>query len=258
VTSSKDDHVNLGDFGWANLMNKDMRETFCGTLDYLPPEIILGTGHNESADMWNMGVLLYEMTTGQAPFTSTTPEETCRIILKCRLSFPEGLDKDAEDLVISLCKKDPKERLGAKAALEHSFITKCLGRSPAGAVAGENNEEDDDDMGRPSVMARRLREEREKIAADLQRLLEAKKQTEDTLMSITEEIEQTDAETQKEQKLREQVEANNAALAKANQEREKELQESRKRVQQMEAEVSRLRRGPRWPMGLGRKSVGAA
>jgi len=257
VTSSKDDHVNLGDFGWANLMNKDMRETFCGTLDYLPPEIILGTGHSESADMWNMGILLHEMTTGQAPFTSTTPEETCRLILQCRLSFAEGLDEDAIHLLISLCRKYPKDRLGAKAALEHLFITKCLGRSPAGAVAGENNE-DDDDMGRPSVMARRLREERQKISADLQRLLEAKKQTEDTLMSITTELEQTDAEAQKEQKLREQVEANNAALAKTNQEREKELQESRKRVQQMEAEVSRLRRGPRWPMGLGRKSVGAA
>merc|ERR1719379_3326469 len=55
-----EDHIKLADFGWANLVEADKRDTFCGTLDYLPPEMIMGTGHDESADMWNMGVLTYE------------------------------------------------------------------------------------------------------------------------------------------------------------------------------------------------------
>ncbi|CAE8647365.1 unnamed protein product [Polarella glacialis] len=71
-----ENHVKLADFGWANLIQAEKRDTFCGTLDYLPPEMIMGTGHDESVDMWNMGVLLYELTTGQSPFGSNSKETT--------------------------------------------------------------------------------------------------------------------------------------------------------------------------------------
>merc|ERR1719265_2326103 len=127
------------------------RDTFCGTLDYLPPEMIQGTGHDESAYMWNMGVLLYELSTGQSPFGSNSKDRpqqqeiTCRMILSVDLKFPSELDADAKDLVVRLCKKKPSDRLPVRSAMAHQFITKSLGASGTTGTAEEA------DAGRPSV-----------------------------------------------------------------------------------------------------------
>lgn len=56
------------DFGWSNV-NDDFRNTYCGTPDYLCPEMIMGTGHNEKLDIWTLGVLLFELLIGCPPFT---------------------------------------------------------------------------------------------------------------------------------------------------------------------------------------------
>lgn len=65
------DQIKICDFGWSNTDNEDeIRNTFCGTPDYLSPEMITGTGHNEKLDVWTMGVLMYEMMTGTPPFTA--------------------------------------------------------------------------------------------------------------------------------------------------------------------------------------------
>ena len=61
-------NLKLADFGWSN-RDDDFRNTFCGTPDYLSPEMILGTGHNEKLDIWTMGVLMFEMLHKRAPFT---------------------------------------------------------------------------------------------------------------------------------------------------------------------------------------------
>jgi len=138
------DHVKLADFGWANLMDVDLRGTFCGTLDYLPPEMIMGTGHDESADMWNMGVLMYEMAIGKSPFAGATKEIICRNIVTVNLSFPDTCsDKDLKHLISSLLKKKSKERLTVRDAMRHAFIMKFVApstpskapTSPVGAQA---------------------------------------------------------------------------------------------------------------------------
>merc|ERR1712227_491544 len=117
-----------------------MRQTFCGTLD-LAPEMIRGVGHDTSLDLWNAGVLLYEMTVGKSPFGGASQEQTCRHILQLDLRFPAGLDPDCKDLVEKLLKLNPEERLTAREAKQHPFVARqrgAAGAAPASeGVVGE-------------------------------------------------------------------------------------------------------------------------
>jgi len=61
--------VKLADFGWSNVFNeKKPRTTYCGTLDYLAPEMIKECGHDDKLDIWSLGVLIFELITGKVPF----------------------------------------------------------------------------------------------------------------------------------------------------------------------------------------------
>jgi len=231
-----DDHIKLADFGWANLMQGSARETFCGTLDYLAPEMIQGTGHDESVDMWNMGVLLYELVTGQSPFGSTTKEATCRLILNVDLRFPTDIHPDAKNLVSCLCKKEAKDRLTASQALSHVFVMSFNGGQGGGVEAAVAEE----DVSRPSVVVRRLRKDREKLSSEMQYLLQAKQRTEDAFMTINQKIDETHAALQKEKMERQKLEAMCSELKRANSQREAELETERKKLADLQAEKSKL------------------
>jgi serine/threonine protein kinase len=64
----------LSDFGWSNF-NNDERDTYCGTLEYLAPEMIARTGHGIELDLWNLGILLFELLAGRPPFESKSQTE---------------------------------------------------------------------------------------------------------------------------------------------------------------------------------------
>jgi len=229
-----DDHIKLADFGWANLIQENKRDTFCGTLDYLPPEMILGTGHDESVDMWNMGVLLYEMTTGQSPFGSTSKETTCRLILAVDLRFKADYDSDAKDLITRLCRKTPSERPKVKAAMAHKFITKVMGGGVGTASASASAAADGMD-GRPSLMAARLDR--------INQILEAKQQAEYKILESGRELEDTQQAIKKEQVSRATVEAQCAEMTAANAARDKELDELRRKASNLQGDVDKYNQG---------------
>lgn len=243
ILLDEEDHVKLADFGWANMAQADKRQTFCGTLDYLPPEMIMGDGHDESCDMWCIGVLTFEMTTGQSPFGSNSKDTTCRLILNVNLRFPSDIDPDARDLVSALCRRKPTERLPVREALRHRFVTKFQ-TLPSG-VAGDTAAPEAD-WGRSSVVARRLRAERERIQVEMKQLLEAKQMTEDKLMSISREVEDKHSAMQDEQLRRAKLEEANDQLTRGIQTREQESDELRKRAANLEADIAKLKSGGSW------------
>lgn len=108
-------YVKLVDFGFAKKLQVGRKTwTFCGTPEYVAPEVILNKGHDISADYWSLGVLMFELLTGTPPFTGTDPMKTYNIILKGidAIDFPRNITARARELIKKLCRDNPAERLG--------------------------------------------------------------------------------------------------------------------------------------------------
>ncbi|CAF3633858.1 unnamed protein product [Rotaria sordida] len=113
------------DFGWsAESTSTCKRTTLCGTLDYLPPEMLNGNGYDEKIDLWCLGVLTYEMIIGKPPFDSQTQHETIRMIRSIELTFPTGTSGDLRDLITKLLRRNPTDRLPLKDVAQHIWIVK--------------------------------------------------------------------------------------------------------------------------------------
>lgn len=117
-------NLKIADFGWSVHAPNKRRTTLCGTLDYLPPEMILGEDHDTMVDVWSLGVLMYEFLVGKPPFEAERHDETYKKIVKVDLHFPSHVSKEARDLITKLLKKDTTQRLSLKAVQEHAWISK--------------------------------------------------------------------------------------------------------------------------------------
>uniref|UniRef100_A0A8C3US01 non-specific serine/threonine protein kinase n=1 Tax=Catharus ustulatus TaxID=91951 RepID=A0A8C3US01_CATUS len=106
--------LKIADFGWSVHAPSLRRRTLCGTLDYLPPEMVEGGGHDEKVDLWCLGVLCYELLAGHPPFESPTAAETYKRITQVDLHFPPHLPPGARDLIERLLQRDPARRLGLR------------------------------------------------------------------------------------------------------------------------------------------------
>ncbi|KAJ8380483.1 hypothetical protein SKAU_G00012610 [Synaphobranchus kaupii] len=108
-------YIKLVDFGFAKKIGCGQKTwTFCGTPEYVAPEIILNKGHGISVDFWSLGILVFELLTGNPPFSGTDQMMTYTLILKGieKMEFPKRIMRRPEDLIRKLCRQNPTERLG--------------------------------------------------------------------------------------------------------------------------------------------------
>ncbi|KAG0256715.1 hypothetical protein BG011_004351 [Mortierella polycephala] len=138
ILLSSEGHLVLVDFGLCkqNVTEDERAHTFCGTTEYLAPEIVKGTGYGKAVDWWSLGVLLFEMLVGASPFADSRTEGTYHKILHQPVIFPSGpghrvkgkgqfsafntdcpnstgISHNAQDLIQKLLDKSPKTRLGS-------------------------------------------------------------------------------------------------------------------------------------------------
>ncbi|KAL3242026.1 hypothetical protein MRX96_021559 [Rhipicephalus microplus] len=108
-------HVKLTDFGLCKESIQDgaMTHTFCGTIEYMAPEILTRSGHAKAVDWWSLGALMYDMLTGAPPYTAENRKKTIEKILRCRLNLPPYLTPDARDLLRKLLRRNVLQRLGS-------------------------------------------------------------------------------------------------------------------------------------------------
>ncbi|XP_077239308.1 serine/threonine-protein kinase AtPK2/AtPK19-like [Tasmannia lanceolata] len=107
-------HAMLTDFGLAKQFEANTRSnSMCGTVEYMPPEIVLGKGHDKSADWWSVGILLFEMLTGKPPFCSGNRGKIQQKIIKDKIKLPAFLSSEAHSLLKGLLQKDASKRLGS-------------------------------------------------------------------------------------------------------------------------------------------------
>ncbi|XP_019751408.1 ribosomal protein S6 kinase alpha-2 [Hippocampus comes] len=115
ILLDEEGHIKITDFGLSKeAIDHDKRAySFCGTIEYMAPEVVNRRGHTQSADWWSFGVLMFEMLTGSLPFQGKDRKETMALILKAKLGMPQFLSPEVQSLLRALFKRNPANRLGA-------------------------------------------------------------------------------------------------------------------------------------------------
>lgn len=123
ILVSLDGDIKIADFGWSVHAPSDRRNTFCGTVDYLPPEIVEQRTYDHTVDLWSLGVLIYEFLVGAPPFEKTSSRSTYQRIVSVDYTIPRrSMSSLAADLIGRLLVKEPHERLPLRDVLRHPWI----------------------------------------------------------------------------------------------------------------------------------------
>ena len=128
ILIDEEGHIKLTDFGlsknYGEEIEKSKSTSFCGTAEYLAPEIVAGEPYGFEIDWWSLGILIYEMLFKSTPFCSMNANRVYEKIQKSSIIFPGTVDKDVVSLINGLTEKDPKKRFGYKEVMSHPLL-KC-------------------------------------------------------------------------------------------------------------------------------------
>lgn len=114
--------LKISDFGWSVHAPSERRKTFCGTIDYIPPEMVNHEQYDQNVDLWCLGILTFELLVGRPPFEAHEIKITYMKIKALEYSFPEYIQPLARDFISRLLQLKPYQRMPLSKALEHDWI----------------------------------------------------------------------------------------------------------------------------------------
>ncbi|MEQ2254116.1 Serine/threonine-protein kinase N2 [Ilyodon furcidens] len=111
----RDGYVKIADFGLCKegMGYGDRTSTFCGTPEFLAPEVLTDTSYTRAVDWWGLGVLIYEMLVGESPFPGDDEEEVFDSIVNDEVRYPRFLSTEAIGIMRRLLRRNPERRLGS-------------------------------------------------------------------------------------------------------------------------------------------------
>lgn len=123
---TENDDLKLCDFGWSNRINNS-RDTICGTVEYMAPEIIKRQQYDKAIDIWSLGILLYELIHKHSPFNSNdnshgNPSEIMSKIKDDNVLFEKAISKECQDIIKRMLEKDQKKRITIYEIFKHPFV----------------------------------------------------------------------------------------------------------------------------------------
>ena len=124
----ENDNVKLSDFGWCVELSGGPRGTFCGTTEYMSPEMVNQKEYSKEIDIWSLGVLLYEMLHGHSPFIPNKPRFNEREVMENikihDLKFDQKVSKECKELITHLLDENRNSRFKIEDIFNSSFVKK--------------------------------------------------------------------------------------------------------------------------------------
>jgi len=115
-------NIKLCDFGWSARRINEKRTTFCGTYEYMAPEVVYKKTYDYRVDIWSLGVLLYELIHKEAPYKGRSLDEISKSLAKPQITFHPNIHPEAKDLIQKILKPNPQDRLSIQQILEHPWV----------------------------------------------------------------------------------------------------------------------------------------
>ena len=122
VLISLENTLLLSDFGFA-IKGRAPEQSFVGTLDYIAPEVLSGKSYGKEADIWSLGVILYELVSGKTPFEEEDEQKTAKRIVSGKFEFPATFSPLLKHLISKILILNPSERPTASQILDHPWLT---------------------------------------------------------------------------------------------------------------------------------------